>query len=252
MSKQPEITIPSVKVINQKIRRVGGRFGVGSLPYKQLIADLSRDFRGQTHLTKDGILQINTGKNVSYNQYQGQTLLKVSRRAGVREITKKAKERLKEKGITKPTRDEITEDVTKFTEIQEKFDKALDLIYDHEIAGDLPVDINAAYQKIYRHGKGAGMGVTTDDVEFINNSIYEFDKIRDDLTSYMQSIYVFRDVHNATNPDNKYFIPETLMNDNENIVNGEYTMDKVRETVDRIQEYLDSIRNATDPNLIEY
>ena len=189
---------------------------------------------------------------MSYNQYQEQTLLKVSRRAGVREITKKAKERLKEKGITKPTRDEITEDVTKFTEIQEKFDKALDLIYDHEIAGDLPVDINAAYQKIYRHGKGAGMGVTTDDVEFINNSIYEFDKIRDDLTSYMQSIYVFRDVHNATNSDNKYYIPETLMNDNENIVNGEYPMDKVRETVNRIQDYLDSIRNATDPNLIEY
>lgn len=252
MARTKETPTPTVKVINQKIRRVGRRFGTESLPYQQLIADIGRDFLGQTHLTKDGILQINTGKNTAINNYQAQTLVKISRRAGVKDIVKKSKERLEKQGIKRPTAEQINQDVERFTKRQEKFDKTLDLIYDHEIAGDLPTDINSVYQKIYRSGAGAGSGVTNDDIDYLENAIVEYEELREQIDDTILSIYDHQLKYNTANPENKYHIPDDIKLVERNIVSGEYDMNMIRETLERLENYYSKIAQSDDPNGVEY
>lgn len=252
MSRKTETPTPTVKVINQKIRRVGRRFGTDSLPYQQLIADIDRDFLGQTHLTKDGILQINSGKKTAINDYQAQTLVKISRRAGVKEIVNKSKERLEKEGIKRPTAEQINADVEKFTKRQEKFDKTLDLIYDHETAGDLPTDINSVYQKIYRSGKGTGSGVTNDDIDYLENAIEEFEELRERIENIVQDLYRFQAQYNAHNADNRFYLPDSLKLDNRNIVSGQYDMPTIRDTVERLDTYYNNLITADDPHMVEY
>ena len=228
--------------MNQKIRRVGERFGVDSLPYKHLTADIERDFRGLIHTTKMGFIQVSQSKSLKLNDYQKQVVNRVAARQGVKEIVEKAKERI---GKKRPTRKEIDENVKKYTELQEKFDKTLDLIYDHEVAGDLPTDINNRYQKIYRHGKGAGMGVSTDDVEFLENAIVEFDDIRaeiDDINS---------DIKEAIYSDGGT-ISDDFLNDVYAIETGQKSFDDVKSTVERMRQYRDSIQASLDPSQVEY
>ena len=240
--KSPIVQKISIKSMNQKIRRVGERFGVDSLPYKQLTADIERDFRGLTHTTKKGFIQVSQSKSLKLNDYQKQVVNRVAARQGVKEIVEKAKERI---GKKRPTRKEIDENVKKYTELQEKFDKTLDLIYEHEIAGDLPTDINTRYQKIYRHGKGAGMGVSTDDVEFLENAIVEFDDIRaeiDDINSDVkEAIYSVGGT-----------IPDDFLNDVYAIETGQKSFDDVKSTVERMRQYRDSIQSSLDPSQVEY
>lgn len=228
--------------MNQKIRRVGERFGVDSLPYKQLTADIERDFRGLVHTTKKGFIQVSQSKTLKINDYQKQVVNRIAARKGVKEIVQAAKERI---GKKRPTRKEIDENIKKYTELQEKFDKTLDLIYEHEIAGDLPADINTRYQKIYRHGKGAGMGVSTDDVEFLENAIVEFDDIRaeiDDINSDVKEI-IYSD--GGT-------IPDDFLNDVYAIETGQKSFDDVKATVERMRQYRDSIQASLDPSQVEY
>lgn len=240
--KSPVVQKISIKSMNQKIRRVGERFGIDSLPYKQLTADIERDFRGLIHTTKKGFIQVSQSKTIKLNDYQKQVVNRIAARKGVKEIVQAAKERI---GKKRPTRKEIDENVKKYTEIQEKFDKTLDLIYEHEIAGDMPTDINTRYQKIYRHGKGAGMGVSTDDVEFLENAIVEFDDIRaeiDDINSDVKEI-VYSD--GGT-------IPDDFLNDVYAIETGQKSFDDVKATVERMRQYRDSIQSSLDPSQIEY
>lgn len=240
--KNPVVQKISIKSMNQKIRRVGERFGIDSLPYRQLTADIERDFRGLIHTTKKGFIQVSQSKTLKINDYQKQVVNRIAARKGVKEIVQAAKERI---GKKRPTRKEIDENVKKYTELQEKFDKTLDLIYEHEIAGDLPSDINTRYQKIYRHGKGAGMGVSTDDVEFLENAIVEFDDIRaeiDDINSDVKEI-IYSD--GGT-------IPDDFLNDVYAIETGQKSFDDVKATVERMRQYRDSIQASHDPSQIEY
>lgn len=240
--KSPIVQKISIKSMNQKIRRVGERFGVDSLPYKQLTADIERDFRGLIHTTKKGFIQVSQSKSLKLNDYQKQVVNRIAARKGVKEIVQAAKERI---GKKRPTKKEIDENVKKYTELQEKFDKTLDMIYEHEIAGDLPTDINTRYQKIYRHGKGAGMGVSTDDVEFLENAIIEFDDIRaeiDDINS---------DVKEAIYSDGGT-IPDDFLNDVYAIETGQKSFDDVKSTVERMRQYRDSIQSSLDPSQVEY
>lgn len=228
--------------MNQKIRRVGERFGVDSLQYKQLTADIARDFRGLTHYTKKGFIQVSQSKTLKINDYQKQVVNRIAARQGLKEIIAKAKERI---GKKNPTKQEIDENVRKYNEVQEKFDKTLDLIYEHEISGDLPTDINSRYQKIYRHGKGAGMGVSTDDVEFLENTIIEFDDIRaeiDDINSDVKEI-IYSD--GGT-------IPDDFLNDVYAIETGQKSFDDVKATVERMRQYRDNIQGSLDHSKVEY
>lgn len=240
--KSPIVQKISIKSMNQKIRRVGERFGVDSLPYKQLTADIERDFRGLIHTTKKGFIQVSQSKSLKLNDYQKQVVNRIAARQGVKEIVEKAKERI---GKKRPTKKEIDENVKKYTELQAKFDKTLDMIYEHEIAGDLPTDINNRYQKIYRHGKGAGMGVSTDDVEFLENAIVEFDDIRaeiDDINSDVkESIY-----------SDGGTISDDFLNDVYAIETGQKSFDDVKATVERMRQYRDSIQSSLDPSQVEY
>lgn len=240
--KSPVVQKISIKSMNQKIRRVGERFGVDSLQYKQLTADIERDFRGLTHTTKKGFIQVSQSKTLKINDYQKQVVNRVAARQGVKEIVAKAKERI---GKKNPTKKEIDENVKKYNELQEKFDKTLDLIYEHEIAGDLPTDINSRYQKIYRQGKGAGMGVSTDDVEFLENAIVEFDDIRaeiDDINADVKEI-IYSD--GGT-------ISDEFLNDVYDIETGQKTFEDVKATIERMRQYRDNLQASFDPSNIEY
>lgn len=233
----------TIKSMNQKIRRVAAAFGTDSLPYKNLIADIEHNFRGQTHLTSKGVIQVTQSKTLKLNTYQEQIVNRVSRRAGVKEIKQKAKERLSKKNITKPTAEQIRENVREYTRIQEEFDKALDLVYEHEIAGDLPPDIRERYMKIYRSGKGAGMGVSEDDVQYIETKIIEYDELRTKLNEL--SAQVYQAANSAA-----IRVSEQAKIDIENVMQGEYTTEQTAAVIEHLQAYYDDILN--DPETAEY
>lgn len=157
----------SIKTINQKIRRLARKYGTESLEYQAYLADIDRNFT--THTTKDGIVQINTVKTPS--KYQKQILNKLSKRKGIQQLESDAKARLLREGVKKPSKSQIEQEVRKFTERQSAIDGLLDTIYIEEQEGSLPTDIAYVYNKIHRHGKGAGSGVSNKDLDYLIDSM---------------------------------------------------------------------------------
>ena len=167
----------SIKTINQKIRRLARKYGTESLEYQAYLADIDRNFT--THTTKDGIVQINTVKKPS--KYQKQILNKLSKRKGVRDLESAAKQRLINEGIKKPSKLQIEQEVRKFTERQSAIDGLLDNIYIEEQEGSLPTDIAYVYNKIHRHGKGSGSGVSNKDLDYLIDSMQAWKTAKNQL-----------------------------------------------------------------------
>ena len=167
----------SIKTINQKIRRLARKYGTESLEYQAYLADIDRNFT--THTTKDGIVQINTVKNPS--KYQKQIINKLSKRKGVRDLESAAKQRLINEGIKKPSKLQIEQEVRKFTERQSAIDGLLDNIYIEEQEGSLPTDIAYVYNKIHRHGKGSGSGVSNKDLDYLIDSMQAWKTAKNQL-----------------------------------------------------------------------
>lgn len=177
----------SIKTLNQKIRRLARKYGTESLEYQAYKADIDRNF--SIHYTKDGILQINNLRQPS--KYQTQILNKLSKRKGIKELEKAAKQRLINEGKEKPTRSEIEQEVRKFTERQTAIDDLLDSIYMEEGEGSLPTDIAFVYNKIHRHGKGAGSGVSNKDLDYLIDSMREWKiakKKLEELSRYIKEL----------------------------------------------------------------
>ena len=177
----------SIKTLNQKIRRLARKYGTESLEYQAYKADIDRNFR--IHYTKDGILQINNIKQPS--KYQTQILNKLSKRKGIKELESAAKKRLINEGNKKPTRSEIEQEVRKFTERQNAIDDLLDSIYIEESEDSLPTDIAFVYNKIHRHGKGAGSGVSNSDIDYLIKSMRDWKQAKqklEELSRYIKEL----------------------------------------------------------------
>lgn len=183
MAKRPP---SSIKTINQKIRRLGRKYGTESIEYQKYISDLDRNFG--IHYTKDGIIQINQPKTIS--KYQQQIMVKLQGRKGIRELEAAAKERItkdKPKGY-KPTKAEIEQEVRQFSLRQSKIDDLLDSIYIEEGEGSLPSDISIIYNKIHRHGKGSGSGVSNADLDYLIDSMERWKKAKARIQQLAQHI----------------------------------------------------------------
>lgn len=177
----------TIKTLNQKIRRLARKYGTESLEYQAYKADIDRNF--SIHYTKDGILQINSLRQPS--KYQTQILTKLSKRKGVKQLESAAKTRLINEGIKKPSKLQIEQEVRKFTERQTAIDDLLDSIYIEEGEGSLPTDIAYVYNKIHRHGKGAGSGVSNKDIDFLIDSMRDWKiakKRLEELSRYIKQV----------------------------------------------------------------
>lgn len=177
----------SIKTLNQKIRRLARKYGTESLEYQAYKADIDRNF--SIHYTKDGILQINSLRQPS--KYQTQILTKLSKRKGVKQLESAAKTRLINEGIKKPSKLQIEQEVRKFTERQTAIDDLLDSIYIEEGEGSLPTDIAYVYNKIHRHGKGAGSGVSNKDIDYLIDSMRDWKiakKKLEELSRYIKQV----------------------------------------------------------------
>ena len=242
MAKKPLMQKISIKSMNQKIRRVGEKFGVESLPYKQLIADIERDFRGMTHTTKKGFLQVTQSKTFTPNEYQIGVINRVAARQGVKEITKKALERM---GLKRATAEDIRENVRKYTEMQNKFDDTLDKIYELEKHIDLPFDIVDTYSKLYNRGTGGGQGVSSNEVEWLENVIPEYENLRDEMEN------IYSDINEIIR-SNGGNLPENLSNDVYSVKAGQTSFDDMKSIIDKMQNYLTNISNSFDPLQVPY
>lgn len=177
----------SIKTLNQKIRRLARKYGTESLEYQAYLSDIDRNF--SIHYTKDGILQINNLRKPS--KYQTQILNKLYKRKGIKELEKAAKQRLINEGKEKPTCSEIEQEVRKFTERQTAIDDLLDSIYIEEGEGSLPTDIANVYNKIHRHGKGAGSGVSNSDIDYLIDSMRDWKQAKqklEELSRYIKEL----------------------------------------------------------------
>lgn len=174
----------SIKTINQKIRRLGRKYGTESVEYQKYLADIDRNFG--YHYTKDGILQINSTPNLS--KYQSQILHKLGGRKGIRQLEADAKKRLKAEGIEKPSRADIEKEVKQFSSRQTKIDDMLEAIYIEEGEGSLPLDIANVYSKFHRHGRGAGSGVSNEDIDYLIESMEKWEQLKEHIQELSQEL----------------------------------------------------------------
>lgn len=234
-----------IKTFNQKVRRLAAKYGTESIQYKQLISDVERNFPMMTHKTKQGVLQINNPKKPKLNTYQKQILVKLKGRKGVKEIEQAAKKRIQaDKGEKyKPTKAEIEKEVRDFTARQNKFDKTLDLIYKHETAGDLPLDISDIYSKLHRQ---SGSGVTNADIDYMEEKMEEFEGLRNELDEILPPLYQLQ----AANPN--YRIPDIIRTHIQQCVTGEKTVDDIKVFVDKLKDYIAEVQSSDEPQTVEF
>ena len=165
-----------LKSVNQKVRRLAKKYGTDNIEYQRYISDMERNFA--VHYTKEGAIQINKpklgtvdGKITGMSAYQYSILNKLSKRKGVKALEAAAKERLikglEKQGIKKPkvSKSEVEREVIRQSERQNAIDETLDMIYMEESEGTIPSDLADIYNRMHRHGKGAGMGVSNADID---------------------------------------------------------------------------------------
>ena len=165
-----------LKSVNQKVRRLAEKYGTDNIEYQRYISDMERNFA--THYTSKGIIQINKpklgtvdGKITGMSAYQYSILNKLTKRKGVRALEAAAKERLikalEKQGIEKPkvAKSEVEREVIRQSERQNAIDETLDMIYMEESEGTIPSDLADIYNRMHRHGKDAGMGVSNADID---------------------------------------------------------------------------------------
>ena len=76
--------------------------------------------------------------------------------------------------------------------------------------------------------------------------------IGEQIENIVQDLYRFQAQYNAHNPDNRFYLPDSLKLDNRNIVSGQYDMNTIRDTVERLNDYHTALFTADDPHEIEY
>ena len=89
------------------------------------------------------------------------------------------------------------------------------------------------------------MGVSTDDVEFLENAIVEFDEIRaeiDDINADVKEI-----IYSVGGT-----ISDEFLNDVYEIETGQKSFDDVKVTIERMRQYRDNLQASFDPSQIEY
>lgn len=216
------MTVPSsIKTINQKIRRLGRKYGTESLEYQKYLSDVDRNFK--VHYTKDGIMQINQLKNIS--KYQSQIIKKLQGRKGIRELEKASKERLKAEGITKPTKEQIEKETRRFSERQKEIDNVLDVIYIEESAGSLPTDIADLYNKIHRHGKGSGSGLSNTDIDRLIEQVHEWQEVKEEIEQLSNEI-------DSLGRSDEYLDGEIW-----ETMSGRLTLEQCKDVLEKLREY---------------
>ena len=211
----------SVKTINQKIRRLGRKYGTESLEYQKYLSDVDRNFK--VHYTKDGIMQINQPKNIS--KYQSQIIKKLQGRKGIRELEKASKERLKSEGIVKPTKEQIEKETRRFSERQKEIDNVLDVIYIEESAGSLPTDIADLYNKIHRHGKGAGAGLSNTDIDRLIEQAHEWQDVKEEIQQLSNEL-------DSLGRSDEYLDSEIW-----ETMSGRLTLEQCKDVLEKLREY---------------
>lgn len=220
---QPKFKTPtSIKTINQKIRRLGRKYGTENIEYKNYIADIDRNF--EVHYTKDGIIQIKTPKEMS--TYQRQIMVKLQKRKGIRELESDSKKRLKASGIDKPTKEQIQEEVVKFTERQSAIDDTLEAIYIDERDGTLPSDIAFIYAKIHRRGKGAGSGISNNELDEMIQKMKRWGDIKSRLFDLAYQIKALD------------YVDDEILVDIKQASTGRMTLSQIEELIPQLEEYL--------------
>lgn len=227
-----------LKSVNQKVRRLAEKYGTDNIEYQRYIADMERNFA--THYTSKGIIQINKpklgtvdGKISGMSAYQYSILNKLSKRKGVRALEAAAKERLikglEKQGVKKPkvSKSEVEREVIRQSERQNAIDETLDMIYMEESEGTIPSDLADIYNRMHRHGKGSGMGVSNADI----------DKLIDGMQLWSSVKQQIEDV--STELENLGAVSSDLGIEIWGAMSGQNTLSENQELLERLQDELD-------------
>lgn len=227
-----------LKSVNQKVRRLANKYGTDNVEYQRYISDMERNFA--VHYTKEGVIQINKpklgtvdGKITGMSAYQYSILNKLTKRKGVRALEAAAKERLikglEKQGIKKPkvSKSEVEREVIRQSERQNAIDETLDMIYMEESEGTIPSDLADIYNRMHRHGKGAGMGVSNADI----------DKLIDGMQLWSTVKQQIEDV--STELENLGAVTSDMGIEIWGAMSGQNTLSENEELLKRLQDELD-------------
>lgn len=121
--------VKRIKRINERIADIGRTFGTESDVYKEYESRIVNMFPQDYHYSKKGFISLSHGKRVINNTDTDRRLLSLDVLPTRGEIVKRSKKRLKEKGIVKPTLQDVKEEVERKDRVIQMIDDNLDLAY---------------------------------------------------------------------------------------------------------------------------
>ena len=121
--------VKRIKRINERIADIGRTFGTESDVYKEYESRIVNMFPQDYHYSKKGFITLSHGKRVIHTTETDRRLLSLDVLPPRGKIVKRSKKRLKEKGIVKPTLQDVKEEVERKDRVIQLIDDNLDLAY---------------------------------------------------------------------------------------------------------------------------
>ena len=121
--------IKRIKRINERIADIARTFGTQSNIYKEYESRIATLFPTGYHYSKKGYISLSHGKKIVGDPKTDKKLLSIDVLPTKGEITKRSKKRLKDKGIKKPTIQDVKREVERKDRVENLINDSLDLAY---------------------------------------------------------------------------------------------------------------------------
>ena len=176
--------IKRIKRINERIADIARTFGTQSNIYKEYESRIVTLFPTGHHYSKKGHISLSHGKKVVGNPETDKKLLSIDVLPTKGEIVKRSKQRLKDKGIERPTIQEVKNEVERKERVENLINDNLDLAY--ALQSDASNDL----------------------IDYLRNSEKEYDEIEEKIDAFIQTYesgqYELRDLVAELEKENGY------------------------------------------------
>ena len=181
--------VKRIKRINERIADIARTFGTQSNIYKEYESRIASLFPTDYHYSKKGYISLSHGKKVAENPDTDKRLLSIDVLPTKGEIVKRSKQRLKDKGIERPTVQEVKNEVERKERVENLITDNLDLAYalQSEASNDL--------------------------IDYLRQGEKDYDEIEDKIDAFLQTYesgqYELRDLVAELEKENGYIPKRT-------------------------------------------
>ena len=181
--------IKRIKRINERIADIARTFGTQSNIYKEYESRIATLFPTGYHYSKNGYISLSHGKKVVEAAETDKRLMSIDVLPTKGEIVKRSKQRLKDRGIERPTMQEVKSEVERKERVEKLITDNLDLAY--ALQSDASNDL----------------------IDYLRQSEKDYDMIEEKIDAFLQTYesgqYELRDLVAELEKENGYIPKRT-------------------------------------------